>query len=120
MKKLIFAISIAFILLISAGCSFANKNSSFCADCGKGGWEKMEYKCAGKISDSSDFKACLESYAWSSVNESTSLEEFKEGYIEMGGLKILDRPTANSIKIFNYHQWSVDENGQLYLLGQLG
>ena len=127
MKNKILLIYFVLIILMLSGCSAKTKgenaekaNSKFCADCGQGGWKKMDDKCTKKISNKNDFKNCLKEFNWSSVDKNTDLEKFEEGFIEMGGMELMDNPTANSIKVFNYRQWSVDENGQLYLLGQLG
>jgi len=136
-NKIFLSLFMILAALTFSGCSIKNNNvdnsnmktektpkssieSENCADCGKGGWEKMEISCNKEILNKNDFKNCLMNYNWSSVKSETSLENFKEGYIEIGSMEILDNPTANSIKVYIYNQWSVDKNGTLYLLGQLG
>ncbi len=117
---------IVFILAVIFGGIFyflnkpINTGSGDCVDCGEGGWQKMSEKCGQTILSKNEFKSCLMPFSWASVNQNTSVEEIKEGYIEIGGVEILKSPTAKSIKVFIYHQWAVDKNGSLYLLGQLG
>jgi hypothetical protein len=95
-------------------------NSVNCVDCGESGWQKMSNKCGQSIITKNDFKSCLINFSWSSVNQNTSTDEIKDGYIEIGGSEVLKNPTTKSIKVFIYHQWAVDRDGNLYLLGQLG
>lgn len=123
-KNLILSTFAIFALIIISGCSTINNrnNQKFpeCYDCGQGGWEMMKEKCNQEISTKNDFKNCLINFTWSGINSETDVEEIEEGYIEINGTEISDKPTLNSIKVFIYHQWAVDENGNLYLLGQLG
>jgi|GEM_PF-1485446 hypothetical protein len=102
------------------GYNLFSNNTIDCYDCGEGGWQKMAEKCSQVIQNKNDYKNCLMNFTWSSVNQNTSIDEIKEGYIEIGGSEILKNPTSKSIKVFIYHQWAVDEEGNLYLLGQLG
>ncbi|MBU1557483.1 hypothetical protein KKC45_00810, partial [Patescibacteria group bacterium] len=97
-----------------------NIEEEFCSDCGQGGWEKMNEKCNEEVLNKDDFKKCLMEFSWSNVDADTNFEETKEGYIEVNGTKILNDPSVNSIKIIKYNQWAVDEEGNLYLLGELG
>ena len=104
---------VAIFILIAGGVFYflnkpVNTNSGGCKDCGESGWQKMNIKCQQTIFTKNDFKNCLMKFSWSSVSQNTSIEEIKEGYIEIGG------------KVFIYHQWAVDKDGNLYLLGQLG
>lgn len=92
----------------------------FCADCGQGGWEKMDKKCDKGILNKYDFKKCLMNYNWSDVNNETNTDEMENRYIEINSMEILNNPTPSSIKVIIYKQWAVDENGNLYLFGQLG
>lgn len=100
--------------------SGGNNNSADCYDCGESGWQKMSDKCGQQIAAKNDYKNCLINFSWSLVNQNTNIDEIKEGYIEIGGSEILENPTSKSIKVFIYHQWAVDKDGNLYLLGQLG
>jgi hypothetical protein len=98
----------------------SNLESETCADCGQGGWQKMEVGCGQEILNKNDFKKCLMNFSWSSVNNKTDVENIKEGYIKMGGMETFNNPTADSIKVYIFNQWSADKDGNLYLLGQLG
>ena len=98
----------------------SNNSSIDCYDCGEGGWQKMSEKCGQTIITKNDFKSCLIDFTWSLVSQNTSTDEIKDGYIEIGGSEVLKSPTTKSIKVFIYHQWAVDKDGNLYLLGQLG
>lgn len=100
--------------------SKSNNNPVDCYDCGEGGWQKMSEKCGQPIITKNDLKSCLMNFRWSSVNQNTNIDEIKDGYIEIGGSEVLKNPTTKSIKVFIYHQWAVDKEGDLYLLGQLG
>ena len=91
-----------------------------CADCGQGGWEKMDKKCNIGILNKNDLKNCLLDYAWSAVTNNTNTTEMENGYIEINSMEILNNPTPKSIKVIIYRQWAADEDGNLYLLGQLG
>ena len=91
-----------------------------CYDCGEGGWQKMSKNCGQQIIAKNNFRSCLMNFSWSSVNQNTGIDEIKEGYIEIGGSEVLKNPTNKSIKVFIYHQWAVDKDGNLYLLEQLG
>lgn len=95
-------------------------NSVNCVDCGEGGWQKMSEKCGQSIITKDDVKSCFMNFSWSSATQNTSTDEIKDGYIEIGGSEVLKNPTTKSIKVFIYHQWAVDKDGNLYLLGQLG
>ena len=80
----------------------------------------MNEKCEHQIITKNNFMECLMNFDWSSVNQNTNIDEITHGYIEIGGSEVLNSPTAKSIKVLIYHQWAVDEDGNLYLLGQLG
>lgn len=98
----------------------SNNNSVDCYDCGEGGWQKMSEECGQQIIIKNDFKGCLMNFSWSLVNKNTSTDKIKDGYIEIGGSEVLKNSSTKSIKVFIYHQWAVDKDGNLYLLGQLG
>ncbi len=91
-----------------------------CVDCGVGGWQKMSEVCVQPVPTKNDARGCFINFSWSSVTSTTNIDEIKDGYIEIGGLEVLKNPTIKSIKVFIYHQWAIDEEGNLYLLGQLG
>lgn len=98
----------------------SNESTTNCVDCGESGWQKMAEKCDSMILNKNDFKKCLMKFPWSSVNAATDVDEIEEGYIEIGSMETLKDPTTNAFRVYIYHQWAVDENGTLYLLGQLG
>lgn len=91
-----------------------------CVDYGPTGWQKMEQKCSQLIQEKINFKNCLMNFSWSQVNQNTSIDEFKEGSLEINDSDNLNKRTPSSIKVFFYHQWAVDKEGNLYLLEQAG
>ncbi len=91
-----------------------------CYDCGESGWQIMDEKCEQAILGSDDLQNCLMNFNWLSTNQSVGAEEIKDGYIEVGSMETFNGPTEKSIKVFIYHQWAADKDGNLYLLGQLG
>lgn len=91
-----------------------------CKDCGEAGWQRMKEKCSTKILDKNYCKQCLSGFNWSGVDATTDINEIEEGYIEIDSGEVLDKPTPKSIKVFIYHQWAVDEEGNLYLHSELG
>ncbi len=95
-----------------------NKQSS-CHDCGDGGWTKMTIKCDSKIQSKENAIECLSKFDWSNVNSNTSPTEIIEGFIKIKEYGFTD-DNSNSIKIYNYRQWSIDEKGNIYLEEQLG
>ena len=95
-------------------------NEAVCADCGQGGWEKMDYNCSGTINNKESFKKCLENFDWFKGQADVDITKISEGYIEIGSMETLESPAANTIKVMIYRQWAVDGVGNLYLLGQLG
>jgi len=99
--------------------STTNPTNDECYDCGEGGWELMDTKCNTKILSKEDAIMCLSKFEWSNVKPDTNTNEIKEGYIKVHGYGILE-DEKNSIKVYNYHQWAIDENGNMYLEGQLG
>lgn len=137
-NKIFFSFTIILAILVLSGCSVknnsatsesknniektpkSNSESENCADCGQGGWQKMEVSCGQEILNKNDFKKCLMNFSWSAVNSETGAKNIKEGYIKIGDMEILNNPTADSIKVYIFNQWSVDKDGNLYLLGQLG
>ena len=120
-NRILLSFSIILVALTASGCSLKNVvTSENCADCGKDGWQKMDVSCGQEIFNTNDFKKCLTNFSWSSVNDETSLENVKEGYIKISGKETLNNPVGNSIKVYIFNQWSVDKDGNLYLLGQLG
>lgn len=126
-KNFIFIIVITLVVVATGIFYFLNKPQQTlpidpvdCYDCGKGGWQKMSVNCGQQIIAKNDFKGCLINFSWSSVNQNMSLDDIKEGYIEIGGLEVLNAPTPKSIKVLIYNQWAVDIDGNLYLFEQLG
>ncbi len=113
-KKIIFIL--IFIIFIGGVYFFIN-NPSECYDCGNGGWQKMNKTCAQKVLKKDDLKICFSDLQWAGPIE--DVNEIIEGYIEIGG-EMSETPTRKSIKVFIYKQWAVDENGNFYLLNQLG
>lgn len=79
----------------------------------------MDVKCDSKISSKEDAIMCLSKFEWSSVNPNTSPSKIQEGYIKLHDYG-LTNDKKNSIKVYNYNQWSIDEEGNMYLEGQLG
>ncbi len=120
MSKKYFTILVAVAIIAIGIIYLVNKQRLACFDCSEGGWQKMSEKCGQAIITKNDLKDCLTKFNWSLVNQNTSTDEIKDGYIEIGDVKVLNNPTTKSIKVFIYHQWSVDKDGNLYLLGQLG
>ena len=80
----------------------------------------MSEKCGQTITTKNDFKSCLMSFSWSSINQNTSTDKIIDGYIEIGGSEVLNNPTTKSIKVFIYNRWAVDKDGILYSLSELG
>lgn len=91
-----------------------------CMDCGIGGWAQMDKQCGQKIAAKDQFKSCLAGSSLSQVDQNTDISQIEEGYIEIGGMLVLGKPTEYSIKVFIYKQWAVDADGNLYLLGMPG
>ena len=93
------------------------KNSE-CFDCGEGRWEKMDLECESSIFAKEAFVSCLTHFDLYPLE--INVGEMTRGYIEIDGYGLLDNPSKNSIEVFKFHQWAVDEEGNMYLEGQLG
>ncbi len=91
-----------------------------CTDCGEGGWGEMDISCPDPIRAKNDFKQCLKELPEAGVTDSTDINEFREGYIKIHEMDVHETSVPDSIKVFIYHQWAVDSQGQIYLMGQLG
>lgn len=112
------AITFALLTLLS---SAASARPNDCYDCGTSGWAAMERSCKSEILSKADFKNCLIDLKWPTLaGEKNPETHMKDGYIELGKMTTLKKPTPTSIKVIFYHQWAVDLNGTLYLLEQLG
>ena len=111
------------MVMVIIGYMYFSKTYIFsCYDCGAGGWQAMDManKCEEANFTREGFKKCLMGFNFSDVQQDTSIDEFKEGYIEIGGSTILQTITEKAIKVFIYHQWAIDKDGRLYILSQLG
>ena len=91
-----------------------------CMDCGDSGWGEMDVTCPDPIHVKNDFKLCLKDLPEANVNDSTDINEFREGYIKLHEMNVHETSVPDSIKAFIYHQWAVDMQGQIYLLNQPG
>jgi hypothetical protein len=92
-----------------------------CFDCGASGWTKMRGTvCPNSIRDKEDFRQCLTGYRWTGVTLSTDLDEFKTGYIKLGRMEEFDHSVPKSLKVFIFQRWAADEDGNLYMLSELG
>jgi hypothetical protein len=119
LKRYLFFIIISSLLLQSRF-GFAAGDDNQGIDCGKGGWQKMEEKCSAGITDAVVCTQCLSGFSWANVGAAINNSEIKEGYIEIGGRVVFDAPGTGRIKVFVYHQWAVDKEGNLYLRNELG
>lgn len=131
MKKIYYLSGIILIaaLLFFGYYFFSRSNNSElnCHDCGSGGWQRYDMKCAKRISNVSDFKNCVEKLSWNQIDKPINNEEIKEGYIKIGEMDVYDSPFHNpsisSIflkKVFIYQRIAADESGNLYILTYLG
>lgn len=117
------AIGVIFLFFLTANSGIIGNvwySSENCVDCGPGGWQKMDYNCGNAVIDKKSFKECLESFDWFARHNNVDSSQINEGYIKIGSMEIMGKPSFWSIKVLIYHQWAVDRNGNLYLLGQLG
>ena len=80
----------------------------------------MNQKCQKINITKNDFKNCLINSNLNVPKSGNDNNEIIDGYIEIGEYKILKNPTKKSIKVYIYHQWAVDMDGTMYLMGQLG
>ena len=126
-KKNIFAGLLLVILVFVVYRYFYTDDSSFvpyapeeeCFDCGAGGWKLTDIKCDTDISGGRQALMCLSGFEWSDINLDTDLDEVKEGYIRING-KGFTKSGEGTIKVYNFHRWSVDERGNIYVEGQGG
>lgn len=111
----------ALFLLSLLATSFAQALPNNCADCGEGGWQPMNLSCGKAVINKSEFKACLSTFPWTGIDKEPHVEmEMEEGYLQLGKMTRLKSPEPKAFKVIFYHQWAVDHDGKLYLLGQLG
>ena len=116
-----------FIIAVISIMTYVNSNNSSatnpanneCYNCGEGGWEIMDTKCGSKIHSKEDAITCFSNFNWSNVNAGTDINEIKEGYIKIHSFGITE-DNKDSLKVYNYRQWAIDEDGNMYLEGQLG
>ena len=112
-----------FLLFNFALSGVSSANSSIdCFDCGKGGWQKMNLRCSIKVLSKQDFMACLKNFSWSGITkeDNSSVKKVVSGYLEIGGSDLLSKPNKKSISVFRFNNWACDQDGNLYLNGQLG
>lgn len=78
----------------------------------------MDLKCNSNIQANNDFIDCITKHGLYTQQNNTS--EIEEGYIKLGTFGINESSSKGAIKVHKFHQWAVDENGNMYLEGMLG
>lgn len=96
-----------------------DNTSEDCLACLETGWRKLSSKkCPQETKTKEGVKNCLLSFDLPSINQTTDITEIIEGYIDMGGMEIMNSPTRTSIGVFVWHQFAVDTAGNFYWLMQ--
>jgi len=124
MNKKLICIGVFFIIvLVSVSIyiyfnypSLNNPTSHECYDCGEVGWELMDIKCDTKIINKEDVVKCLLKFDLYPLEINVS--EIENENIKLNPYRV--SPENNSIKVYKFHQWAIDEEGNMYLEGQLG
>lgn len=114
MGKVVYILAAALVLLPCLA------HAEECDDCGAAGWGEMDVTCPDPIRVKNDFKQCLTDLPEAGVNVSTDINEFREGYIILHEMDVRDTSAPKAIKVFVFHRWAVDMQGQVYLLNILG
>lgn len=92
-----------------------------CVDCGPSGWQKLERRCDSKITESTTFISCLKAARLEfPETQDQAVKMVTQGQLEIGSPKKLSKPTKKSRPVLFFRQWAADQDGNLYLLGQLG
>lgn len=84
----------------------------FIADSGDPGWRMLTQRCPGEVRDKESCKQCLIGIAGSGVDADTDVNGITEGTIVFS--------TPEPRKVFQYDRFAVDENGVVYVPGELG